>query len=212
LRTVDDVYLHLQTWGGIARQRSTLARLTVLSGTLDFYRATRIVSRVRRLPETARFSVTASFVGKRNYTAGEMKLAVAEGVTRNVPDLQYVDDEGLADLNLRLLVEHETAWVGVRLAEHALHRRPYKRISVPGSLKAPVAASLVRIATAGVLPDKRRPPLLLDPFCRAGTILAEANLMGWEVVGGDLRSGVVHAARENLRAIGASDRVRRWDA
>jgi len=80
------------------------------------------------------------------------------------------------------------------------------------SLKAPVAASLVRIAMAGGLPYMHRPPLLLDPFCGAGTILAEAGLMGLEVIGGDLHSGAVRAAHENLRDIGASDRVRRWDA
>ena len=66
-RTVNDVYLHLRIWSGIARQRSTLRRLTSLSGRLDLDYAARIVSSVRRLPETARFSVTASCVGRLNY-------------------------------------------------------------------------------------------------------------------------------------------------
>jgi 23S rRNA G2445 N2-methylase RlmL len=86
-RTVNDVYLHLRIWSGIARQRSTLRRLTSLSGGLDLDYAARIVSSVRRLPETARFSVTASCVGRLNYTTKEMKLAVAEGVADNALNL-----------------------------------------------------------------------------------------------------------------------------
>jgi hypothetical protein len=41
-RTVNDAYLHLRTWGGITRQRSTLQRLTSLSGGLDLDHATRL--------------------------------------------------------------------------------------------------------------------------------------------------------------------------
>lgn len=214
LRTVDDVYLYLQTWSGIVRQRSTLARLTSLSGELDLNYAMCILSSVRQLPKRPRFSVTASFVGKRNYTTEELKLAVAEGMAKakNVPNLLYVDNDRQADLNLRLFIEHETAWVGVRLAEDALNQRPYKRASIPGSLKAPVAASLIRLATAEPLPEMSRNSLLLDPFCGAGTILAEASLMGFEVLGGDIDSKAICATRQNLAPIGAQDRVRRWDA
>lgn len=212
VRTVDDVYLHLGTWSGISRRRSTLKRLTSLSSGLDLDDATCTLSGVRRLANRPLFSVTASFVGRRNYTSREMKLAVAEGVTSNVPNLVYVDDDRQADLNLRLFVEHEMAWVGVRLAEDALNRRPYKRASVPGSLKAPVAASLVGLAAAGLVPETRRNSLLLDPFCGAGTILAEANLMGFQVLGGDIRSEAIDAARRNLGPAGASERVWRWDA
>lgn len=212
LRTVEDVYLYLGIWSGIARQRSALARLTSLGSGLDLDYAASVVKEMRRLPHRPRFSVTASFVGKRNYTVEEMKLAVAEGVRSDASNLVYVEDDRLADLNLRLFIEHETAWVGARLAEDALNRRPYKRASVPGSLKAPVAASLVGLAAAELLPQARRESLLLDPFCGAGTIIAEASLMGFEILGGDIHREASDAARQNLGRVGASDRVRRWDA
>lgn len=39
---------------------------------------------------------------------------------------------------------------------------------------------------------------LLDPFCGMGTILAEALLSGWKVVGSDLSAEVIDKARKNL--------------
>ena len=40
---------------------------------------------------------------------------------------------------------------------------------------------------------------LLDPFCGMGTILGEALVMGWNVVGSDVDDDVVTRARENIR-------------
>jgi tRNA G10 N-methylase Trm11 len=40
---------------------------------------------------------------------------------------------------------------------------------------------------------------LLDPFCGMGTILAEALVMGWKVIGGDQSGDVVAKARKNLQ-------------
>lgn len=40
---------------------------------------------------------------------------------------------------------------------------------------------------------------LLDPFCGMGTILSEALVMGWNVVGGDQSADVVEKARKNLK-------------
>jgi 23S rRNA G2445 N2-methylase RlmL len=211
LRTVDDVYLHLSTWSGIARQRSTLAKLTSLAGELDLRYALRTLSATRRIPDRPHFSVTASFVGKRNYATEETKLIVAEAVASNASSWSYAKDDRRADLNLRLFIEHETAWVGVRLANDALNQRPYKRATIPGSLKAPVAASLVRLSTVR-LSEASPNPLLLDPFCGAATILAEASMMGFEVTGGDVDTEAIHAACENLGRAGVTGRVRQWDA
>src|SRR5262249_6896760 len=121
------------------------------------------------------------------------------------------EDDRQANLNLRLLVEHERAWVGMRLAKVPLRQRSYKMDNVPGSLKAPVAAALVWLAgEEGRRPQPRMS--LLDPFCGAGTILAEAGLMGFKALGGDVLGKALHAARENLSRTGVSARVEQWDA
>ncbi len=40
---------------------------------------------------------------------------------------------------------------------------------------------------------------LLDPFCGMGTVLSEALVMGWNVVGGDQSEDVIAKARKNLQ-------------
>lgn len=66
---------------------------------------------------------------------------------------------------------------------------------------------------AGMLPPKvarmavniaGNPGTLLDPFCGMGTILAEASLAGWVVLGSDQNDDVVQKARENLTWLGVA--------
>ena len=52
----------------------------------------------------------------------------------------------MADLNVRLFIEHETASVGLRLGQVPLQERRWKRAHRPGSLKPPVAAAMLRLA------------------------------------------------------------------
>ena len=44
----------------------------------------------------------------------------------------------------------------------------------------------------------RRHPLILDPFCGTGTVLQEALLAGYDVVGTDLSQKIVDYTTENL--------------
>ena len=145
LRTVDDVFLDVATWSGIGRPRSTLARLHSFSARLDLTEASVACATVRPMRSPPSFSVTANFVGKRNYNTDEMKNACAEGIIASHAGWRFEPDDAAADLNLRLFVEHETAHVGVRLGRQPLHRRPYKQRHVPGSLKPPVAAALLSL-------------------------------------------------------------------
>lgn len=69
-----------------------------------------------------------------------------------------------------------------------------------GMLPPKVSRMVVNIA------DRRRDigkalaqKTLLDPFCGMGTILGEALVMGWNVVGADQDSDVVTRARANMR-------------
>jgi tRNA (guanine6-N2)-methyltransferase len=96
--------------------------------------------------------------------------------------------------------------VGVRLGERPLHRRSYKRVHVPGSLKPPVAAALLSLVE--IAPGLR----VLDPCCGAGTTLIEAAMYGALAQGGDSDPEAVAAARANAYAAGLAVEVRRWDA
>jgi 23S rRNA G2445 N2-methylase RlmL len=151
-----------------------------------------------------RFSVTANFVGRRNYSTEEIKQALAAGITLG-HGWRYEADDAVADLNVRLFIEHETAFVGVRLGQSPLHRRPYKQIQRPGSLKPPVAAAMLFLLGSG--PGLK----VLDPCCGAGTILIEAARTGATVEGGDVELAAVEAARRNAEHAGVKTTLHHWD-
>jgi 23S rRNA G2445 N2-methylase RlmL len=205
LRTVDDVFLDVGTWHGIGRPRRALATLRALSARIDLHAASRTCAGLRPLRTPPTFAVTASFVGKRNYSTAEIKHEMAAGVEAG-HGWTYCRDDTAADLTIRLFVEHDVAFVGVRLGKTALSKRPYKQVHLPGSLKPPVAAALVMMVD--VAPGLH----LLDPCCGAGTILVEAALGGAVVLGGDSDPSAVAAARANVEAAGVSAEIRQWDA
>jgi 23S rRNA G2445 N2-methylase RlmL len=191
LRTVDDVYMTLASWDDIGHQRSMLAVFTWQARQLELADAVDTLRRIRQIGDPVVFSVTASFVGKRNYSADEIKQAIADGIQDRY-DWIYTSDDREADLNLRLFIEHHMAYVGVRLASHPLHERDYKTAQIAGSLKPSVAAALVLLA------DKKPGAELLDPFCGAGTILAEAMHLGYDAVGGDRSLEALAASQVNI--------------
>src|SRR5690606_19149211 len=92
---------------------------------------------------------------------------------------RYRPSDQESEINIRLFMEHEHVYVGMRLGDRPLYKRPYKQAHVPGSLKPSVAAALLQLA--GVQAGDR----VLDPCCGAGTILIEAALMGARAQGGD---------------------------
>jgi tRNA (guanine6-N2)-methyltransferase len=205
LRTVDDVFLDVATWPDIGRPRSALAALGALSARLDLHEAGTACSEVRSVGCPPAFSITANFVGRRNYSTEEIKQACAEGIAAG-HGWPYTDDDAAADLNVRVFIEHDTAFVGVRLGQRPLHRRAYKQRHLPGSLKPPVAAALLSLVEAGA------GSCVLDPCCGAGTILVEAALDGAAAYGGDSDSAAIVAARANVQAAGVAARILSWDA
>ncbi len=83
------------------------------------------------------------------------------------------------------------------------NRRDYGRPAVDpkaGMLPPKVARMAVNLAGD--------PKVLLDPFCGMGTILGEALLMGWRVIGSDISSEVIVKTRKNLEWITQGDPLR----
>jgi len=205
LRTVDDVFAQLATWQRVAHTRDYLATIRERSAELMLAQARAYCETVRPIRDPVRFSVTANFVGRRNYSADEIKLAVAAGVEGST-GWSYQPDDAAAAINIRIFIEHDTALLGVRLASRPLHERRYKLAHRPGSLKPTVAAAMLRLGglTAGAR--------MLDPFCGAGTILVEAALSGAQAIGGDIDAEAVEHAAANARAAGVDAIIREWDA
>ena len=204
LKTVDDVFLEVATWDSIDRPRTALQTLRDSSAALELWASLDVIEQVRPIPAMTVFSVTASFIGKRNYTSDEIKLAVAEGITES-HGWDYTPDVRESDLNVRLFILEETAYVGLRLGTHALHERPYKQAQRPGSLKPTVASAMLTIA------DLQAEDWLVDPCCGAGTILLEASHTV-QRTGGDNDTEAVIATQENAHHASANLTISQWDS
>jgi 23S rRNA G2445 N2-methylase RlmL len=205
LRTADDAFVLLADWRGIESSKAGLDQLAELTSEVAFDAAVALCARLRPLAQPLGFAVSASFVGQRRYTSPQLKLALADAVTWRQP-WEYLEHEAPDGLSLRLFIEHERALLGLRLAAQPLHRRPYWQANVPGALRPPLAAALLRLA--GCTPGS----FCVDPFCGAGTIVIEAALHGTQALGGDNDPQVLQAARANLAASGAYAELRQWDA
>ncbi len=70
--------------------------------------------------------------------------------------------------------------------------KPYRDIK-RGMLPPKVARIMVNLATQG-----KSGLTLADPFCGTGTVLSEAMLLGYHVVGGDINPDAVSGAESNL--------------
>lgn len=157
VRTADDVFLQIGTVADFPHTRAALMLLGSIIPRLPLDAALQTIRSIRPLPTQIRCSVTANFVGKRNYSAPELKIAVADHLPLT---WQYVEADEDAEVNLRLFLEHQHLLIGMRLGARPLHRRTYKGAHRPGSLKPPIAAALIHMATG----DR-----IIDPLCGSGT-------------------------------------------
>jgi tRNA (guanine6-N2)-methyltransferase len=168
LGTVDDVFVVLAEIDGVTRRRDSLARVASLSLDLD---------------NKTTFDVTASFLGKRNYSRYELEdaLAASVGATR-------VTRGGA--VSLRVHVVGEIATVAARIGDRPLHRRAYRKVTVAGSVHPPLARALTLLAGEP----------FVDPFCGSGTIPIEGALAGLRTCGSDVDGRAIEVARLNATA------------
>ncbi|MBV9470475.1 MAG: methyltransferase domain-containing protein [Abitibacteriaceae bacterium] len=204
LRTVDDVFLAITCWPGMYRQRSTLVAMRQFGAQLDLRQAAVLCSHLRPIGKPPSFSVTANFVGQRNYGVEEMKEVMAMAIQKSHGWPYRARDQD-ADLNLRIFIEHEIAFVGIRLHKRPLQERPYRQAHLRGALKPTIAAALLWLDS--IHPQTR----LLDPCCGTGTILLEAAILGFQAQGGDIDPAALNAVQTNAAAAGVAVMVQQWD-
>ncbi|NVM53134.1 MAG: N-6 DNA methylase [Candidatus Helarchaeota archaeon] len=82
------------------------------------------------------------------------------------------------------------------LRQRAPHRRPFFH---PCGLDPFLARAMVNLA------ETKPPVTLYDPFCGSGSILIEAALMGFKIIGSDISQKMVRGSSLNLKAISVQD-------
>jgi tRNA (guanine6-N2)-methyltransferase len=200
LRSVDDIYVYAARLTGLDHTRASLGRLAAKIVPIDLLAAVEVCAAVRSITAAPTYRVTASHLGRRNYSRYDIESAVATALTGNLPWRFVLNDadQEEPELDLRVLLEDDWALLGLRLGALPLHRRAYKVASRPGSLKPPVAYCMGLLAA--LAPDV----VVLDPACGAGTILVEAAAFAPSgiICGGDLDIVALETAHENLQAAG----------
>lgn len=205
LKSVDDLYLFITQLHGLDRTRASLRTFQQLQE-IDFTPMVALLSDIREMATPPTYGITASHLGKRNYSRYDVEDATQVAISEHLP-WRFIPnrpgEEALRDIEFRILIEEDWALVGVRLNDIPLHRRPYKVASRPGSLKAPVAYCLAMLA------DLKPADILLDPTCGAGTILIEAAnfIKDGTLIGIDIESDSIHATRQNGEAAGVAVKV-----
>ncbi|RKT57303.1 TRM11 family SAM-dependent methyltransferase [Saccharothrix australiensis] len=191
LRCADDVFLVAAEVGGIGRAKADLRLLAKAAAAVD---AAALVSRRAAFGAVDRPStmdVSASFLGRRNFTRYDLEDAVGEPLAAalGLPYRSRRHGTPPAGLTWRVTVADDRAVLALRIAGRPLHRRDYRRATRPGALHPPLAAAMLRLADPG--PGAR----LLDPFCGSGTIPLEAGTPG--AVGTDADPAAIAAATAN---------------
>jgi 23S rRNA G2445 N2-methylase RlmL len=165
LRTADDVLLAAAVVDGIGHGRSALRRLARAAREVD-------PAGLGLGRSGGGLEVSASFVGRRNYTRFEIEDAVGAELARPLRLPYHSRRDGgrppEGAMSWRVTIEGDQAVIAFRLAERPLHRRAYKLASIRGTLHPPVAAAMAALARLGDAGT------VLDPCCGAGTTLIEA--------------------------------------
>ncbi|WP_199565135.1 TRM11 family SAM-dependent methyltransferase [Spongiactinospora rosea] len=192
LRTADDAFLLAATMPDIGRGREALGALT------------RLAEQIAGIDTAghAGVEVSASFLGRRNFSRYDLEDAAGAALAVRLGLPYHSRRDGTPPPPgygaWRLTLDGTDATLMLRVAPRPLHRRAYKRHTVPGTLHPPVAAAMARLA------DIRPGDLVADPCCGAGTLLIEAARLQPEAVprGYDLNPDALRAARANASAAG----------
>lgn len=213
LRTTEDVYL--LAWGSdtLTYKATDLKSITQWTAKQpDWKQLFELHRAVRGAPKgKPTFHLVCQMQGEHGYRRVDALDAMAEGLRGKVPASWQPADEN-AWLEIWLTITGRTAVCGVRLSDRTMRHRTYKREHIAASLRPTVAAAMVRLA--GAAPGMT----VLDPFCGAGTILAEQIELARRrraghvrVIGGDIDPHAVHTAASNIERLGPAD-LCRWDA
>lgn len=204
LRCADDVYAIWFELSNIDHTRAALSELTAAVARVNK------TAPIQLAPSARHLRVTASFVGRRNYSRFEIEDAIGSILAKRL-GLAYAPtatetNEDAAWCRIHLF--EKSARVGLRISHSPLHRRPWRIKSTPGALHPPIAAAMAMLA------DYASGQHVYDPFVGSGTLLIESSLTcaGLSLEGADVSAEAVANANANARLAGVDVKLHVADA
>ncbi|WP_329429842.1 methyltransferase domain-containing protein [Streptosporangium sp. NBC_01495] len=201
LSTADDVFLLAAQRPDIGTTKRDLTVLAQLADTVDLGTLMRLREEQGGSGAATGVEVSASFLGRRTFNRYDAEDAVGQTLARRLGIGYHSRRAGAgpppAHSGWRLTLDGTRATLMLRITDRPLHRRAYKRRSIPGTLHPPLAAAMARMA------DIHPGHTVLDPCCGAGTLLIEAGLHQPRARfhGFDLASESLRAAEENAAGL-----------
>lgn len=218
LRTTEDIYLF--GWGTSelsfrAGDLESIRKWTERG--VDWARLLQIHHTMRSKPQgKPTFRLVVQMTGEHGYRRIDARKAFWKGLQGHLP-ASWREAEENASIEFWMSIHGDTAVAGIRLSDRTMRHRTYKLEHFAASLRPTVAAAMARLATFKPMQT------IVDPFCGAGTLLAESWLLikrlaggrleEWTPLlkGGDIDPHHLRAAQTNLRSLGDFD-LKTWDA
>lgn len=192
LRTIDDVALVIDQSVLAEDEDISLDLIFKKLDGIDFDELIKRLESVREIRNNV--SVTVS-LHKTELNRDEVVKAVGERIEQST-DLKFTPRQR-DNIDVRITIDSKNIIISVRLFELPLHRRSYIKENYMGSLKATIAAGLVKMSVN----DNTRK--IVDLFCGSGTILTEASLLGdFEIGGSDVNENALEITEARLKRIG----------
>ncbi len=144
--------------------------------------------------------------GGQRYVRKVVEERVRQAIAQRFPTWRAVAEEGY--LEVWILEERGEVLCGVRLSDHTMRHRTYKKSNIAASLRPVVARAMV------VMTKPSEDDVFLDPMCGAGTLLIERGESGRyrQLLGGDIRPEALEAAQSNIGPRYKPIVLRAWDA
>lgn len=135
------------------------------------------------------FRVIARVLQERSFLRTELRREFTNAILRTQTDWRLADP---SEVEIWVCEYQQGQLVaGLRLSDAAMRQHDGRTEERGGALRPTVAAAMVALAG-------RPAGTLLDPCCGSGTILAEADAVGWQTQGIDIDPQAVTTAGRNV--------------
>ncbi|MDX2247280.1 MAG: methyltransferase domain-containing protein [Bacteroidia bacterium] len=203
LGSADDVFALVEVLQNLDHTRKSLVSLAEGFSTGMVTSFAEEFRQWRNIAPQPRFTVVASFLGKRNYNRYEIEDHIGKSFAEKTGWFYIKSNEGATyspPLTFRVHLWENKAWLGLRIFETPLHRRDYKQFSRIGTLHPPLAYAMAMLA------DPAPGDQVLDPFCGAGTIPIETQRYSPQsrIFASDYHPEQVQQTQENALLAGIS--------
>ena len=150
----------------------------------DVYKLTYDIDYSKFILPSQSFAVRGKRYGEHSFTSMDLAAKVGQAIIdsyKSSTGVRLKVDLDNPDVEFYCFVRRERLYLGINTSGESLHKRNYRLYQHPASLKATIAAPLIRVS------NWKHKEVFLDPMCGGGTIVIEAALIARNIAPGLFR-------------------------